>query len=214
MKSPETTERTEALVPHLEITMRMRWAAPSGFISSLLQRCESVSHSDFMEKETKIRSIENRCGKKALEKVLILAEQKENITFEKMQSVQQLILPKEQTVAFRIYPAYCDVRNERYFHFDGLEKMFSIKIRKDDVDEVHPLLKAVRLYLDIIFFHPFNDGNARAALLWMIFHCKRSGFSLPDFGTIFSFPFIPGDEKNYWQFSSMILQQIIRNGKP
>lgn len=202
----------EALVPHLETTLQMNWNAPPAILLSLLQQCDAMAPHSFQENDKQFPHIENRCGKDALREIILLAQQKENVSFENFQRVQRLI-PEMKTVSFRLHPAYCDVRQERYFHFEGMEKMFSVKISKDGLDEVHPLLKMVRLCLDIIFFHPFNDGNARASILWTVFLCKQNNFPLPDLGSTLRFPFIAGNEKNYWAFASMILQQILSNGK-
>jgi len=82
----------------------------------------------------------------------------------------------------------------RYCYWSGCEKMFTLKVEKDFVEEdVHPLVKAVRLYLDIIYFHPFEDGCGRwvgkvttglnsffrAAMLWLWFFCVRFGMRFP-----------------------------------
>ncbi|WP_324610562.1 MULTISPECIES: Fic family protein [unclassified Streptomyces] len=48
--------------------------------------------------------------------------------------------------------------------------------------EHHPALpltaRAARAYLDICFFHPFDDGNARAALLTLLFVLARESVAL------------------------------------
>nr|WP_246112225.1 Fic family protein [Streptomyces hawaiiensis] len=38
--------------------------------------------------------------------------------------------------------------------------------------------RAARAYLDVCFFHPFDDGNARAAFLTLIFVLAREGIAL------------------------------------
>jgi fido (protein-threonine AMPylation protein) len=38
--------------------------------------------------------------------------------------------------------------------------------------------RAARTYLDILFFHPFEDGNARAAMLALAFVLAREGVLL------------------------------------
>ncbi|MFC9329552.1 Fic family protein [Kitasatospora sp. NPDC057015] len=38
--------------------------------------------------------------------------------------------------------------------------------------------RAARTYLDVCFFHPFDDGNARAALLALLFVLARAGVTL------------------------------------
>ncbi|MGW0536586.1 Fic family protein [Streptomyces sp. NPDC003032] len=38
--------------------------------------------------------------------------------------------------------------------------------------------RAARAYLDVLLFHPFEDGNARAAMLALAFVLGRDGLSL------------------------------------
>ncbi|MGW6646680.1 Fic family protein [Streptomyces iakyrus] len=38
--------------------------------------------------------------------------------------------------------------------------------------------RAARVYLDVCFFHPFDDGNARAAFLTLVFVLAREGIAL------------------------------------
>ncbi|MFE9029487.1 Fic family protein, partial [Streptomyces iakyrus] len=38
--------------------------------------------------------------------------------------------------------------------------------------------RAARAYLDVCFFHPFDDGNARAAFLTLVFVLDREGIAL------------------------------------
>ena len=38
--------------------------------------------------------------------------------------------------------------------------------------------RAARAYLDVCFFHPFDDGNARCAFLALVFVLAREGIAL------------------------------------
>ncbi|MFI9429176.1 Fic family protein [Streptomyces achromogenes] len=38
--------------------------------------------------------------------------------------------------------------------------------------------RAARAYLDVCFFHPFDDGNARSAFLALVFVLAREGVAL------------------------------------
>ncbi|MFI5800643.1 Fic family protein [Streptomyces sp. NPDC051677] len=40
--------------------------------------------------------------------------------------------------------------------------------------------RAARVYLDVAFFHPFTDGNARAALLTLVHVLAREDVVLPE----------------------------------
>ncbi|MEU4213684.1 Fic family protein [Streptomyces sp. NPDC026206] len=67
--------------------------------------------------------------------------------------------------AFRTGAAYAKRGRERYgLHADTAHRFASCLAQSRD--PVLPLpARAARLYLDVAFFHPFDDGNARAALL-------------------------------------------------
>ncbi|MEU2747587.1 Fic family protein [Streptomyces collinus] len=48
-------------------------------------------------------------------------------------------------------------------------------------DTARPLpltARAARAYLDVCFFHPFDDGNARAAFLTLVYVLAREGITL------------------------------------
>ncbi|MFE0725841.1 Fic family protein [Streptomyces rochei] len=45
-------------------------------------------------------------------------------------------------------------------------------------NRICPPSRAARAYLDILFFHPFEDGNARAAMLALAFVLAREGVLL------------------------------------
>ncbi|MFJ9634708.1 Fic family protein [Streptomyces sp. NPDC101175] len=44
--------------------------------------------------------------------------------------------------------------------------------------------RAARAYLDVAFFHPFTDGNARAALLTLVHVLVREDIVLPEVGPL------------------------------
>lgn len=44
--------------------------------------------------------------------------------------------------------------------------------------------RAARAYLDICFFHPFDDGNARSAFLILLFVLAREGITLNGVGLL------------------------------
>lgn len=57
----------------------------------------------------------------------------------------------------------------------------------NDVD-VDVVARAARAYLDVCFFHPFVDGNARAARLAFDFVLAREGVVVDDVSALFRFP--------------------------
>ncbi len=194
----------DVLIPHMSATLTIGWQAPPRSICDLLQGIPPVAHAC-----SDLSQIETRCGARAVGRIASLAGGDQSVTFEMMRQIQGLVLGTDRP-GFRKAGAYTSVRPERYAFFSSLESMFRIKVAADDLDERHPVIKAVRLYLDIIFFHPFEDGNARAALLWFTFYCLRYGFGVPDYRRFFGFGFVPGARSCYWEFCSMAIKEIAK----
>jgi hypothetical protein len=64
---------------------------------------------------------------------------------------------------FRNGDAHC--RGRRYGWRPGLGDRLARKIRRDVAQGLPDTVTAVRAYLDVIHVHPFEDGNARSAVL-------------------------------------------------
>ncbi len=62
---------------------------------------------------------------------------------------------------FRESAASC--RGRFYSLRPGLAERFERKLNADSIDDVTPVARAIRGFLDICHVHPFDDGNARAA---------------------------------------------------
>jgi Fic family protein len=45
---------------------------------------------------------------------------------------------------------------------------------------IDPVERALKLYLDILFFHPFRDGNSRVARIAMEYVLRRNELALTD----------------------------------
>lgn len=81
---------------------------------------------------------------------------------------------------FRSGPAFAKGGRERYGLLPDTQRVFADCLA-EAVDERLPVTaRAARAYLDVSFFHPFDDGNARAALLTLYFLLLRDGV-VPDF---------------------------------
>ncbi|MEO8704176.1 MAG: Fic family protein [Kofleriaceae bacterium] len=87
----------------------------------------------------------------------------EPLTFERLAAWQQIVLDDPE-VWFRDGVAYAKAGRERYGLVQDIETRFEQALR--DAGSTAPLLvRAARVYLDVSYFHPFPDGNARAARL-------------------------------------------------
>ncbi|MCU0866180.1 MAG: Fic family protein [Planctomycetes bacterium] len=85
-------------------------------------------------------------------------------------------------------PAFAKGGRERYGFGDTLAAACDeALVDANDVD-VDVVDRAARAYLDVCFFHPFHDGNARAARLAFDFVLAREGVIVDDVTALFAFP--------------------------
>jgi hypothetical protein len=83
-----------------------------------------------------------------------------------------------EPLAFRTTDAFAKRGRERYAYASDLEARFEAALRDAADPGVPVAVRAARVYLDVCFFHPFADGNARAARLAMDHVLTRAGCGL------------------------------------
>lgn len=98
----------------------------------------------------------------ALDACRAAAVRGEPLTFDLLASWQQLVLGSPTRPTWRTTDAF--VERARYAYTPALPPRFDAILAEANSTEP-AALRAVRVYLDICFFHPFVDGNARAARL-------------------------------------------------
>lgn len=211
--TPSTVDATEKLLPHLQATLALDWALPhlrpdldaastrpfqeTGAQERFLDELDAPAHED-PPREVRFRS--------ALAQVRALADAREPLTYTRLREVQAQVLG--HPVAFRQGDAFAHSGAHRYLFFPELEAMFIRKVEADARDGCHPVAQAARLYLDIIFFHPFPDGNARAARLWLEFLLRRARLPTPSLVPLVLLPKQPGDGKRYEHFVQLLARGI------
>jgi hypothetical protein len=211
--TPSPVDSTEKLLPHLQATLALDWALPhlrsnldaasarpfeeTGAQERFLEELDAPAHED-PPREARFRT--------ALVRVRALADAREPLTYARLCEVQAQVLG--HPVAFREGDAFAHGGAHRYCFFPELEAMFIRKVEVDARDECHPVAQAARLYLDIIFFHPFPDGNARAARLWLEFLLRRSRLPTPSLAPLVLLPKQPGDGKRYEHFVRLLARGI------
>lgn len=113
----------------------------------------------------------------ALDLAFADAEQCRTLTFALVAKWQRTVLGRD-LVDFRTMPAFAKGGRERY----GLAPDTRARFERCLSESAQPNLplpsRAARTYLDILFFHPFQDGNARAAMLALAFVLAREGVLL------------------------------------
>ncbi|MFJ6166866.1 Fic family protein [Micromonospora orduensis] len=79
---------------------------------------------------------------------------------------------------FRDGPAWAKGGRERYYWHAELPARFEACLLAATEDDLPLPSRAARVYLDVAFFHPFDDGNARSAMLALYFVLAREGVIL------------------------------------
>ncbi|WP_266622802.1 Fic family protein [Streptomyces sp. NBC_01340] len=113
----------------------------------------------------------------ALELAFADAEQGRPLTFALMAKWQRTVLGHD-VVVFRTMPAFAKGGRERYGLAPDTRARFERCLSESAQPDLPLPSRAARTYLDILFFHPFEDGNARAAMLALAFVLAREGVLL------------------------------------
>ncbi|WP_030334845.1 Fic family protein [Streptomyces sp. NRRL B-1381] len=81
---------------------------------------------------------------------------------------------------FRVSDAWAKAGRERYGLTPHTRADFDSCLNETTDPDIPLSARAARAYLDVAFFHPFADGNARAALLILVYVLAREDIVLPE----------------------------------
>ncbi|MFD0377315.1 Fic family protein [Streptomyces sp. NPDC127112] len=112
---------------------------------------------------------------------------------------QQHVLGTPQPPPFRASPAFAKGGRERYGIGPDTAARFDTCLAESASGTGRPLgltARAARAYLDVCFFHPFDDGNARSAFLALVFVLAREGVALDGVGLLRRVTFEAGDPQD------------------
>ncbi|MFI8421059.1 Fic family protein [Streptomyces sp. NPDC085479] len=96
---------------------------------------------------------------------------------------QQLVLGTPE-VRFRQGDAFAKGGRERYALTPHTQRDFERCLRESADPRVPLASRAARAYLDVAFFHPFPDGNARLAMLTLAYVLELDGVRLDHVGPL------------------------------
>jgi prophage maintenance system killer protein len=119
------------------------------------------------------------------------ANEGQSLSFELLSRIQWIVLGKSAT--FRKRDAFAKHGKERYAYWEHAQEEFE-RCLSQSADPNTPLVvRAARVYLDICFFHPFDDGNGRAARLALDFVLTQDKYRLHAVEPIFNkaHPYLP-----------------------
>ncbi|MGW7660773.1 Fic family protein [Streptomyces sp. NPDC054756] len=117
----------------------------------------------------------------ALELMRADAARGARLDFALIQRWQQHVLGTPALPPFRTLPAFAKGGRERYGIAGDTRARLDACLAQSAEDATRPLAltaRAARAYLDVCFVHPFDDGNARSALLTLLFVLAREGVAL------------------------------------
>ncbi len=103
------------------------------------------------------------------------------LDFELLRGWQQHVLGTPGPPSFRTLPAFAKKGRERYGIGPDTRELLDACLAESTRDADRPLpltARAARVCLDVCFFHPFDDGNARSAFLALVFVLAREGVAL------------------------------------
>jgi hypothetical protein len=101
----------------------------------------------------------------------------EPLDFAALASWQELVLDRAG-VNFRSLEAYAKAGRERYSVTAETQELFERALAEANDRAVCATTRAARVYLDVCFFHPFDDGNGRAARLALDHVLTTAGLAL------------------------------------
>lgn len=107
------------------------------------------------------------------------------LDFDRLAAWQRRILGR-QGVAFRTLPAFAKGGDERYGLTAETPDLFNAYLMQatSSHSTVPVAARAARVYLDVSFFHPFEDGNGRSALIALGFVLAREDIVLDEVGPL------------------------------
>ncbi|MFJ8821663.1 Fic family protein [Streptomyces sp. NPDC102467] len=113
------------------------------------------------------------------------AEASRPLGFCLLEKWQRQVISRDD-IAFRTLPAFAKGGRERYGLTASVPEVFDDCLTQaTEAGSAVPLpARAARAYLDVCFFHPFDDGNGRAALLALGFVLAREGVVLDEVGPV------------------------------
>ncbi len=173
----EAVLRPPAVTDSLAIWLAVRETAFGIAASAPVNRPgRRVAHRAFIETQDRARDpIRAERMLAALDACRSSALRGEPLTFGLLAGWQQLVLGSDAPSPWRTTDAFA--RHVRYAYSPDLPARFDAAIAQaNGTDEV--AVRAVRAYLDLCFFHPFADGNARAARLALDHVLTRAGLGL------------------------------------
>lgn len=199
-------ERVGAVTDALALWLKMRPSAFSSFQSARASAYEPIradGHRGYIHKVDRAHDPERADAMEvALDACRASAERGEDLTFDRLAAWQGIVLGKAGPAPFRSGEAWAKRGRERYgIARDTRERFEQCLAGANDGHDL-VVVRAARAYLDVCFFHPFEDGNARAARLALDHVLTRHGLGLHTAEPLFLIP--RNVEDGAWQWTRLV----------
>jgi hypothetical protein len=120
----------------------------------------------------------------ALDQVRIDAHHREELNFERLCAWQRILF-EDSEISFRLTRAFAKSGREVYELDESTWAQFENCLGDANMNSTSVLARVTRAYLDVLFFHPFADGNGRAATLVLDFLLSKENIVLSEVRPLF-----------------------------
>ncbi|UWE10273.1 Fic family protein [Actinacidiphila bryophytorum] len=184
--APAADVPSDHLARWLEVRATERWAdVPDGGQGGAFTPVRDGAAEDFRDFDARIDPARAAGLLAALDLVRADAARGAVLDTGLLAGWQQHILATPQPPAFRTLPAFAKGGRERYGIAPDTRARLDACLAEAASEGALPLpARAARAYLDVCFFHPFDDGNARCAFLTLLFVLSREGAGLAHVGLL------------------------------
>lgn len=212
----------DSLAAHLEADAGLGWSDPGGELAArvarILPRDDGYlpdAHAEYIEAVDAARGAVRAARiSEALALVRGRVRGGERLSWPLLQQAQGVVLGIGEPAPFRSGPAFAKGGRERYGYEPGLELTFAERLsgHGGGDGEVHPVLRAARAYLDVCFFHPFTDGNARAARVALDAILWGARVPVGNLRLVFAMPIPAGHRDAYEAWARLLARCCERAG--
>ncbi len=121
------------------------------------------------------------------------------LTLDAISEAQGVALGFDHPAPLRTTDAFARGGAHRYPHVDGFDALVRSRFEAWASSRAHPVSVACGRYLDVIFTHPFCDGNARSARLCLDATLRAAGLATPRLEDLVLLRKTSGGVAFYWR---------------
>lgn len=208
----------DAMTPHLAMWTRVDVTSPPDEVAAWLARAAAVSasiddpHRRYIDRFDAPQHADPTRTERylaALDDVRSRADRGEALTLDALAHTQAIVLGLDGAAPLRVTDAFARGGAHRYPLVEDLAAMLDARLACWRAPHLDAVVAACGLYLDVIFTHPFDDGNTRAASLCYerVFRALRR--PTPRFEDLLRLRKEPGDARGFWRMVRLSAASIV-----